>query len=214
MTTNLTRVTSGLALITAMTLWAPGAYAPALAATTVDPSALIPPPPAEFNPVCKGVGDRTICDVTFTEPPVVASPIGLQCATGADAFEVLDSSTRSVDGKRFYNAAGKLTERHFHDVVTGTLTNSRTGASVPYSQHDTTMHVLAVAGDISTGTEALAVHIRFATADGGTVLIDTGRTVLAESDGTILFDAGQHPLDEFFVFGQASALDPVCEALQ
>jgi len=37
--------------------------------------------------------------------------------------------------------------------------------------------------------------------DGGVVLIDAGRSVIAESDGTILFEAGLHPFDAYFVFG-------------
>jgi len=213
MSRNLKHVTTGLVVVAAMTVLAPGAHASVFAAQSVDPSTLIPPPPPEFNPVCKAVGAQTICDVTFNDPPVFAEPTGIVCGSGATAFEILDSFNRSVDGKRYYNQDRKLTERHFHDMVVGTFTNSLTGASLPYTQHDTTMHLLAVAGDATTGTEALAVHLRFSTPHGGTVLIDTGRTVLAESDGTILFDAGQHPFDAFFAFGQTSALQPLCDAL-
>jgi hypothetical protein len=180
---------------------------------TVDPSTLIPPPPAEFNPVCKAVGERTICDISFTDPPVVAEPSGVQCGSGAGSFEPLVSFTRSVDGKRYYDQNRQLTERHFHDIIVGTYTNPLTGASVPFRQHDTVMHRLVVPGDFSTGTEAITVEIRIAEPDGGTVLIDAGRTVVAESDGTILFEAGQHPFDEYFVFGDTSALQPLCDAL-
>jgi len=214
MSTNLKRVTSGLVVVAAVTLLAPATYTPVFAVQTVDPSTLIPPPPPEFNPVCKPVGGRTICDVTFTDPPVVAEPTGIQCGSGPDAFEVLDSSTRSVDGKRFYDRDRKLTQRHFHDLVVGTLTNSLTGVSVPYRQHDEIVHDLAVAGDISSGTEAITNALRVTTAHGGTVLIDAGRTVFVEADGTILFEAGQHPFDEYFVFGQTSAMQPLCDALQ
>jgi len=206
-------VTSALLVVTAVTFVGPGSHGQVSAAQAVDPSTLIPPPPPEFNPVCKAVGVQTICDVTFNDPPVVAEPSGIVCGSGANAFEALDTSNRSVDGKRYYNAEGKLTERHFHDMIVGHLTNPLTGATVPYTQHDTTLHRLAVAGDISTGTEALAVHLRWSTPQGGTVLIDTGRTIVADPDGTILFDAGQHPLDAFFAFGQADALQPICDAL-
>ena len=193
---------------------APGSYAPVLAARTVDPSTLLSPLPPEFNPVCKAVSDRTICDVTFNDPAVVDEPTGIQCGSGPDAFEILDSFTRSVDGKRFYNPDRKLTERHFHDLVVGTLTNPLTGDTLPYRQHDTTVRDLAVAGDTTTGKETITIALRVTTPDGGTVLIDAGRTVIAESDGTILFQAGQHHFDEFFVFGHTSALQPLCDALQ
>ena len=141
-------------------------------------------------------------------------PTGIQCGSGADAFEILDSFNRSVDGKRFYDQDRKLTERHFHDLFVGALTNPLTGATLPYRQHDTTMHDLAVAGDITSGTEAITIGLRVTTPDGGTVLIDAGRTVVVESDGTILFEAGQHHFDDFYVFGQTSALQPLCDALQ
>jgi hypothetical protein len=210
---NLKGTTAGLALVTAMTLLAPGSYALAFADHTVDPSTLNPPPPAQFNPVCKAVGEQTICDVTFADPAVVAEPTGIQCGSGPGAFEVLTSFTRSVDGKRYYDQDGNLTRRHFHDLIVGTYTNPLTGASVSFRQHDTIMHDLAVAGDIATGTEAFTVEIRVTTSHGGTVLIDAGRTVIAESDGTVLFEAGQHPFDAYFVFGDASALQPLCDAL-
>jgi hypothetical protein len=179
----------------------------------VDPSTLTPPPPAEFNPVCKSVGGRTICDVVFTDPAVVAEPTGIACGTGSASFEPVVSWTRSVQGKRYYDRNGNLTERHFHDLVVGTYTNPLTGASVPFRQHDTNFHLLAVPGDINTGTEAVTVSVRVAGPHGGTVLIDAGRTVFAESDGTILFEAGQHPFDAYFVFGDTSALQPLCDAL-
>jgi hypothetical protein len=214
MNTNMKRITSGIALVTVLTWFGPGSYTAALAAHNVDPSTLNPPPPAEFNPTCKAVGDQTICDVTFTDPPAVAEPTYIQCGSGSDAFEILVSAVRSVDGKRYYDRDGNLTRRHFHDLIIGTYTNPLTSATASFRQHDTYMHDLAVAGDITSGTEAITVEIRVTAADSGTVLIDAGRTVIAESDGTVLFEAGQHPFDAYFVFGQTSALQPLCDALQ
>jgi hypothetical protein len=71
-----------------------------------------------------------------------------------------------------------------------------------------------VPGDTSSGNEAITVAARFTAPDGGTVLIDAGRTVLAASDGSILFEAGQHTFDDYFAFGDTSALQPLCDALQ
>jgi hypothetical protein len=212
MNRNLKRMSPGLVLVTGLTFLAPGSYASALD-HVVDSSTLNPPPPPEFNPVCTAVGDRTICDVTFTDPPAVAEPTGIQCGSGSDAFEVLVSASRSVDGKRYYDQDGNLTRRHFHDLIVGMYTNPLTGASAPFRQHDTIMHNLAVAGNITTGTEAFTIEIRVTTPRGGTVLIDAGRTEIAESDGAVLFEAGQHPFDAYFVFGQTSALQPLCDAL-
>jgi hypothetical protein len=201
-----------LVFVTAVTLVAPAAHVAALD-HTVDPSTLTPPPPAEFNPVCKAVGDRTICDVTFSDPAVVDEPTGIQCGSGSEAFEVLVSASRSVDGKRYYDQDGNLTRRHFHDLIVGTYTNPLNGAEAPFRQHDTIMHDLAIPGDITTGTEAFTSHVRVTTADGGTVLIDAGRTVVAESDGTALFQAGQHPFDAYYGSGDTSAIQPLCDAL-
>jgi hypothetical protein len=179
----------------------------------VDPSTLTPPPPADINPVCKAVGDQTICDVAFTDPAVVAAPTGIQCGSGAGSFEILVSFTRSVVGKRYYDQNRNLTERHFHDVIVGTFTNPLTGASLLLRQRDTTLHRLAVPGDDSTGTEAITTGARIAEPDGGTVLIVAGRIVFDDSDGTILFEAGQHPFEDYFVRGDTSALQPLCDAL-
>ena len=199
--------------VIALAVAAVGPQVSAAAEHNVDPSTLNPPPPAEFNPVCKAVGDGTICDITFVEPAVIDEPSGIQCGSGADAVELLASGIRSVDGKRYYDGDGNLTRRHFHDLIVGSYTNPLTGASVSSRQHDTIMHELAVAGDITSGTEAVTTEIRVSTPRGGTVLIDAGRTVFAE-DGTLLFEAGQHPFDAYFIFGDTSALQPICHALQ
>jgi hypothetical protein len=211
---HLKRITPGLVLVIALTTATVGPHTSAFAERSVDPSTLNPPPPAEFNPVCKAVGDGTICDVTFIEPPVTDEPSGIQCGSGADASELLASGTRSVDGKRYYDDDGNLTRRHFHDLIVGSYTNPLTGASAPFRQHDTIMHDLAVAGDITTGTEAVTVEIRVSTPRGGTVLIDAGRTVGAAVEGTPFFEAGQHPFDAYFIFGDTSALQPICDALK
>jgi hypothetical protein len=49
--------------------------------------------------------------------------------------------------------------------------------------------------------------------DGGTMLIDAGKVVIDESDGMILFEAGQHHFDAYFVYGDTSALQPICDTL-
>ena len=53
--------------------------------------------------------------------------------------------------------------------------------------------------------------VRFYSSNG-TVLIDVGRVVVVEADGTLLFESGQHPFGDFFN-GDSSALDPLCDAL-
>ena len=60
----------------------------------------------------------------------------------------------------------------------GALTNPLTGVSLDFVQADTVIHNLAVPGDLDTGTETITGVWRASTPQGGTVLIDVGRTVL------------------------------------
>ena len=96
----------------------------------VDPTTLNPPPPPEFNPVCEAIGSGTICHLAFSDPPVVAEGTGLVCGSGASSFEVLTSSTRSVEGRRYYDRDRNLTERHYREVVKGTFINPLTNVMV------------------------------------------------------------------------------------
>jgi hypothetical protein len=184
------------------------------AGPSVDPATLNPPLPPERNPTCKAVGSGFTCDVDYADPAVVAEPTGILCSSGAGQFEILNSYTRYVQGKRYYDANRNLTRRHFRDQYVGTFVNSVTGATLTFGQQDRFLHDLAVPGDIGTGTEEIASSTRLSLPGGGTVLIDAGRTVLDESTGKILFEAGQHPFDAYFVYGQTSALQPICDALQ
>ncbi len=184
-----------------------------LASQIVDPSTLNPPPPPQFNPVCKAVGNGTICTIEFVEThgPDVTDLI---CGSGPNSFAVVSSDTRTVTGRRFYDQNGNLTQRHFREVLVGTFTNPLTGASLNFVQADTILHNLAVPGDVNTGTEAITGSTRISRPQGGVVLIDAGRTVIdVSSDGTILFEAGQHHFDDYFAFGDTSALQPICDAL-
>src|SRR6266545_3105279 len=167
-----------------------------LASQIVDPSTLNPPPPPEFNPVCTAAGFGTLCTIEFveTEGPDATDII---CGSGPDSFNVVFSDTRTVTGRRYYDENGDLTQRHFREVFVGTFTNPLTGVWLDFVQADTVLHNLAVPGDTSTGTEAITGSTRFSLLEGGAVLIDAGRTVLDASDGTLLFEAGQHHFDDY-----------------
>ena len=183
------------------------------AGQSVDPITLNPPPPPEFNPTCEAVGNGTICHLAFTDPPTIAVGTGIICGNGNNSFEVLDTSTRSVDGRRYYDRNGNLVQRHFREVIVGTLTNSLTNTSDSYDQGDTVVHNLGIPGDSNTGTESITGSLRIHLSSGGIVLVDVGRSVTA-ADGTLLKETGQHPLNAYFVFGDTSALQPLCDALQ
>ena len=96
---------------------------------SVDPGTLTPAPPDFFNATCARTGSLIQCDLAFVDP---VSPVeertGILCGSGATQFEVLDSWTRSVVGKRVYSGDGLLLRRHFRDTWDGAFTNSATGA--------------------------------------------------------------------------------------
>jgi hypothetical protein len=93
---------------------------------------------------------------------------------------------------------------------TGLFANSVTGAMVTDHQHGTHLHDLTTPGDNSAGVERDTTHLRAFSANG-TVLIDAGRVVFALVDGYLLFEAGQHPIDDYFN-GNPNALQQLCDA--
>jgi hypothetical protein len=181
------------------------------ARTPVDPATLTPPPPPEFNPVCARVGNGIICELAFTDPLIVDEPSGVVCGT----TELLVSQTRSVVGKRFYDADGFLLRRHFHEDVSGTWTNPVTGAMASFAGGSMILHDLAIPGDVASGTSRISGSVRIYVPGGGTILLgDAGHFVIDESTGTVLAVSGQHPFEDFFAHGDLSALDALCGALE
>lgn len=179
---------------------------------SVDPSSLVPPPPAFFNAECLSAGPSISCTLAFTDPvSPVNEPTGIVCGNGAQQFEVLDTWTRTVEGKRRYSSDGLLLRRHFRDRWDGTFTNSASGKSVSYSQRNTYLHDLGVPGDPGTGVQKNTVHLRVFDARG-TVLMDVGRVVLSVDDDQVILRSGKSPFDDYWT-GDSDALRPLCDAL-
>jgi hypothetical protein len=200
-----------LFLVFAVLLTAFLAARPAQAGNSVDPSTLNPPPPDFFNPVCSATGYGTLCTLSFTQ---IEGPEGngLICGSGANSFEVVSQDVRTVDRLRFYDQNNNLTERHYREVYVGTLTNPLTGATLNFTQADTVLHKLAVPGDPDTGIMSISGSSRISKPGGGVVLTDAG-TAFLSPDGTILSESRHHPLDAYYVYGDASAIQPICDAL-
>ena len=177
----------------------------------VDPATLTPPPPPEFNPTCERVGNQIICELAFTDPAIVDEPSGVVCG----GTELLFSQMRSVVGKRFYDAEGLLLRRHFHEKVSGDWTNPVTGAMASFSGGSTTLHDLAIPGDVVSGANRISGSIRIYFPDGGTIIHqDAGLLVIDEGGtGAVLSQSGQHPFEDFFGSGDTTALDEFCSAL-
>jgi hypothetical protein len=191
--------TGGLVLTVALAV-------PASARTQVDPSTLNPPPPASFNPVCFRDGSHITCDLAFSDPDVVDDPSGIVC----DGTMLLASFSRSVVGKRTYDADGNLLQRHFRESLDGTFRNPDTGGVALWTQHDTVISNLAVPGDQATGTESSSGLItRVWLPGGGTILTDAGRLLADAATGELVKVSAHHPI----VLGDPSALASLCAAL-
>ena len=180
---------------------------------SVDPGTLSPAPPDFFNATCARTGLLIQCDLAFVDPvSPVEEPTGILCGSGAAQFEVLDTWTRSVVGKRVYSGDGLLLRRHFRDNWDGTFTNSATGATVAYEQRNTYLHDLTIPGNPGTGTEQQTTHLRL-DAPEGSVVLESGRVAIAHEEDSVVFASGKHAFAAYFDDGDASALQPICEAL-
>ena len=183
---------------------------PASARTHVDPNTLNPPPPDFFNAVCETNGHDTICTLHFSDPDIVDEPSGIVCG----GTELLFSQSRSVVGKRFYDGNGNLTQRHFRESFSGTVTNPDTGNTAVWVQHDTVIQNLGVPGDLSTGTTKITGLFTRAWAPGsGTIFTDAGTFLIDETAGEVIHSGGHHPLDDYFSGADPNALAPLCDAL-
>lgn len=193
-------------LLSAIALLAPATVA---AQTPVDPATLTPPPPDFFNAECNVGAGGILCTLHFSDDPIIDEPSGVLCGS----MELLFSQTRSVVGKRIYDADGRLLQRHFREELAGVLTNPVTGHSVSWTQHDTVIHNLAIPGDLDSGpTMITGLGSRFYLPGGGTVLVDAGITV-HDATGALTKEGGPHPLADYFELGDAAALQPVCDAV-
>jgi hypothetical protein len=181
----------------------------AAAREPVDPSTLNPAPPDFFNATCQTQGRQIVCDLAFSDPPFFDEPSAIVC----DGTELLVSQTRDVVGKRYYDADGDLLRRHFREDFTGSITNPVSGNSAEWVAHNSLVHDLAMPGVIASGTTRVSgQQIRIYTSQG-TVLMDAGRIVIDESNGEIIAYAGPKHFDDYFVRGDAHALDALCDAL-
>jgi hypothetical protein len=207
-----TTVRRFVALTLAPTVLVLAMAGPTVARTSVDPNTLNPAPPDFFNAQCYAGAAGTICDLAFADPanPIVDEPSGIICG----GTEILFSQNRFVVGKRFYDADGNLTRRHFREYMAGDLTDPETGNKVYWDQHDTVLHDLSIPGDLDSGTIRFTGLIsRFVTSSGRTLLVDSGTTLVDSSTGEVVQAGRNHPLDDYFSGRDSGALQSICAAL-
>jgi len=200
----LVRITRSVLVVLAATLVL---GAPVAARELVDPNTLNPPPPPEFDPICQRLGGGIVCDLAFSDPPLFDEPSAIIC----DGTEILFSQTRSVVGKRIYDADGNLLKRHFREELAGTYSNPSTGQVIGWETHATNIHILSIPGDLASGISSGAGSGRWFELGGATVLVDAGRLVFGPTG--ILESHGKHHFDDYFERGDLDALQPICDAL-
>lgn len=121
---------------------------------------------------------------------------------------------RSVVGKRVYDAAGDLLQRHFREYFDGTFTDPDNGPVVSWTQHDTVVHNLGVPGDLASGATMISgLGTRAWVPSGGTVLTDAGTALIDSAADEVVTPPAHHPFDVCFRLGDASALAPLCAAV-
>lgn len=197
-------------LVVLTTIGALAITSPVAARTLVDPNTLNPAPPDFFNATCYEQGGGITCDLAFSDPTIVDEPSGIVC----ESIELSYSQDRSVVGKRFYDATGNLLRRHFREDMRGSLDHPTTGATLDFAQSNTILHDLGTPGIVASGTSRIVgMAFKVSETDGRAVLVDAGWVAIDQSVDEIVDWAGPHRLDDYFVRGDADALDAICDAV-
>lgn len=174
------------------------ALAPAARAGQPVTQTLNPPPPP-FQ-TCKAVGSGTICAGERTI--ALNDDTGAVCGDGSDSFDIVISGTLDQSASRTYDVDGNMTRRFIQDTYrSGRFANSVTGASVPFTGHDTVADLLAVPADFNTATETINGEFIVTLPHGGVVYLSAGTNRTAVADGTLEFQAGPGIVFEWFVNG-------------
>jgi len=200
------------ALVAVALILVPTAFAGQPVTHTLTPSA-----PSFLD--CKAVGGGTICEGsrTLQHGPMLVSDEGgpvFDCASGENAFQIVDSAMVDQHVVRTYDRDGNLTQRTIHEVWrSAQFSNSVTGAAIGYKQSDTITDVLAVPGDVSTATETITGNAANVTVPRfGSIFIQAGRNVYGP-DGDLEFAAGPDAANRYFIDGDTSVWQTVCSVL-
>jgi hypothetical protein len=195
-----------MAAVVALALAAPVSPAAAKALPTLNP------PPPDFE-TCHVSGSQTICEGNQTETGTLEAT-GITCGDGPSSFEIYDhGGTVFQHAARWYDGNGNLTRRFIHETWRGSAwTNPLAGTAVRYTQSNNFTDVLAVPGDLGSVTETTTGEVNFLLPGSGAIVLNAGRTVFS-FDGTLESRAGPQAFIDYFVDGDASALDPICAAL-
>ena len=184
----------------------------ALVAPASTSAATLNPPPPDYER-CQSEGNQTICHGQHVLP-AVGDPTGIFCGSGPDEFEIVDHpDTLMGESTRWYDADGNLVARKIHRVyLRSEWMNPIAGTAVSYRQSVTYSDEFVVPGDLGTAAETTTGVVNFVVPGHGAIVRNAGRTVFS-FDGTLEFRAGPQAFIDYFVDGDLSALQPLCDAL-
>lgn len=187
------------------------AWALATAAGVQAADALSPPPPA-FE-TCHASGGQTICHGTIAFP-ATGEPTGIWCGEGQDAFEIVDDPGSVAErATRWYDASGLLVRRMIGDVwLDSAWINPGSGARVAYRQSNVTIDSFAAPADFGSVTSTTTGTVTFLVPGAGAIVRNSGRVVFG-ADGELDFRSGPQAILDYFLDGDVSALQPICDAL-
>jgi hypothetical protein len=144
-----------------------------------------------------GVGNASaaICrrsgDFTFASDPNF--PDGA-CGSGSSAFDILEEGSGHSDLTRRYNDGGLWTDLVAHNTVAGSLVNSVTHASIPFTANYTYRETFVTPGEPSAGSNITLDGLRYQVTllGRGLVVHDVGALRVAP-DGMVSA-GGPHPI--------------------
>ena len=184
----------------------------ALAAPVSTSAVTLNPPPPDFE-TCHAQGNQTICHGRQVFP-VGGDPTGIFCGSGSDSFEIVDHPGLLIqEATRWYDADGNLVGRKIHEVwLRSEWRNPLAGTAVSYRQAVTYSDEFVVPGDLGSAVETTTGVVNFIVPGHGAIVRNAGRTVFS-FDGTLEFQAGPQAFVDYFVDGDLTALQPICDAL-
>ena len=141
-------------------------------------------------------------------------PDGHHGGSGPEAFKLVDHGGTVLEHfTRWYDRDGNLVRRLAKETwLDSEWVNLDNGKTIAYHQSNVITDVLGVPGDLGSATETSTGVTTFVLPGQGAIFQNSGRTVFS-FDGTLEFRAGPQSFVDFFVDGDLSVIQPICDAL-
>ena len=140
----------------------------AAAGSPIDPTTLVPEPPPGAE--CHAAGNQVICDTQVDES--ILTPLAIDVLPCGTLYET-NSDVRQ--GTRWYNADGRLVERHVTQQLRGTwsLSPDMSGPIVEITAHANWRDHLAIPGDFESNSGSIQGSLFTVSAPGHGAIVHT-----------------------------------------